>query len=50
MPTHGVDNFAVNSENIRNRMQIEAAVRNARTFLKIQEQFGSFDSYAVAFR
>jgi DNA-3-methyladenine glycosylase I len=30
---------------IRNRMKIEAAVRNARAFLKIQEEFGSFDSY-----
>src|ERR1700732_348909 len=29
---------------IRNRMKIEAAVRNARAFLKIQEEFGGFDS------
>ncbi len=27
---------------IRNRMKIEAAVRNARAFLKIQEEFRSF--------
>src|SRR6201994_2365559 len=27
---------------IRNRMKIEAAVRNARAVLKIQEEFGSF--------
>ena len=32
-------------EIIRNRMKIEAAVRNARAFLKIQEEFGDFDSY-----
>jgi DNA-3-methyladenine glycosylase I len=34
---------------IRNRMKIEAAVRNARAFLKIQEEFGSFDSYCWRF-
>jgi len=34
---------------IRNRMKIEAAVRNARSFLKIQEEFGSFDSYCWRF-
>jgi len=30
---------------IRNRMKIEAAVRNARAFLAIQDEFGSFDAY-----
>ena len=30
-------------------MKIEAAVRNARAFLKIQEEFGSFDSYCWRF-
>jgi DNA-3-methyladenine glycosylase I len=34
---------------IRNRMKIEAAVRNARAFLAVQEEFGSFDSYAWRF-
>ena len=34
---------------IRNRMKIEAAVRNARSFLTIQEEFGSFDSYCWRF-
>jgi DNA-3-methyladenine glycosylase I len=36
-------------EIIRNRMKIEAAVRNARAFLKIQEEFGNFDSYCWRF-
>ena len=36
-------------EIIRNRMKIEAAVRNAGAFLKIQEEFGSFDSYCWRF-
>ena len=34
---------------IRNRMKIEAAVRNARAFLKIQEEFGAFDPYCWRF-
>src|SRR6266480_7701819 len=34
---------------IRNRMKIEAAVRNAGAFLKIQEEFGGFDSYCWRF-
>jgi DNA-3-methyladenine glycosylase I len=34
---------------IRNRMKIESAVSNARAFLLIQEEFGSFDSYIWRF-
>jgi DNA-3-methyladenine glycosylase I len=34
---------------IRNRMKIAAAVRNARAFLAIQEEFGSFDDYCWRF-
>jgi DNA-3-methyladenine glycosylase I len=34
---------------IRNRMKIEAAVRNARAFLAVQEEFGSFDAYCWPF-
>ena len=34
---------------IRNRMKIAAAVRNGRQFLAVQEEFGSFDSYAWRF-
>ncbi|SHK14615.1 DNA-3-methyladenine glycosylase I [Desulfatibacillum alkenivorans DSM 16219] len=30
---------------IRNRLKIKSAVQNARAFLKVQEAFGSFDSY-----
>jgi DNA-3-methyladenine glycosylase I len=36
-------------EIIRNRMKIEAAVRNARAFSKIPEEFGGFDSYCWRF-
>jgi DNA-3-methyladenine glycosylase I len=34
---------------IRNRQKISAAVNNARAFLKIQEEFGSFDNYMWRF-
>jgi len=34
---------------IRNRLKIEAAVKNARLFLDIQEEFGSFDAYVWEF-
>src|SRR6516225_4002460 len=34
---------------IRNRQKIEAVVRNARAFLAIQEEFGSFDVYSWRF-
>ncbi len=30
---------------IRNRLKIHAAVKNARAFLQIQEEYGSFDAY-----
>src|SRR5438045_6215776 len=34
---------------IRNRMKIEAVVKNARAFLSIQKEFGSFDAYGWRF-
>ncbi|RMG86565.1 MAG: DNA-3-methyladenine glycosylase I [Chloroflexi bacterium] len=34
---------------IRNRAKIHSAVRNARAFLQVQEEFGSFDSYIWRF-
>ena len=34
---------------VRNRLKIEAAVNNARQFLKVQEEFGSFDAYIWRF-
>jgi DNA-3-methyladenine glycosylase I len=34
---------------IRNRQKIAAAVGNARAFLAIQEEFGSFDAYTWRF-
>lgn len=34
---------------IRNRAKIQAAIANARCFLKVQEEFGSFDAYMWRF-
>jgi DNA-3-methyladenine glycosylase I len=34
---------------IRNKLKINAAVSNAKAFIKIQEEFGSFSSYIWAF-
>ena len=34
---------------IRNRAKIEAAIRNARAFLEVQGEFGSFDAYIWRF-
>ena len=34
---------------IRNRLKIQGAVRNARAFLAIQKEFGSFDAYCWRF-
>ena len=44
-----IEKLALDSGIIRNRMKIEATVRNARSFLNIQEEFGSFDSYGWRF-
>ncbi len=34
---------------IRNRLKIAASIRNAQAFLKIQEEFGTFDAYIWRF-
>ncbi len=44
-----VDKLMLDPSIIRNRMKIEAAVRNAREFLAVQDEFGSFDAYCWRF-
>ena len=34
---------------VRNRLKIDAAVRNAKAFVKIQDEFGSFDKFIWRF-
>jgi DNA-3-methyladenine glycosylase I len=34
---------------VRNRLKIEGTVKNARAFLAVQKEFGSFDAYVWRF-
>jgi DNA-3-methyladenine glycosylase I len=34
---------------VRNRLKIEAAIQNAKAFLEVQKEFGSFDAYIWQF-
>jgi DNA-3-methyladenine glycosylase I len=47
--TKRVERLMQDSAIIRNRKKVESAIRNAKAFLEIQEEFGSFDAYAWRF-
>ena len=44
-----IQKLTLNAAIIRNRMKIEAAVKNARALLAVQNEFGTFDAYAWRF-
>jgi DNA-3-methyladenine glycosylase I len=44
-----VSRLLANPEIIRNRLKINAAITNARAFLQVQKEFGSFDQYIWQF-
>jgi DNA-3-methyladenine glycosylase I len=44
-----IDKLATDPGIVRNRLKIAAAVKNARAFLAVQEEFGSFDAYCWRF-
>jgi len=44
-----IETLIQNPSIIRNRLKITSAVSNARAFLAIQKEFGSFDTYIWAF-
>ena len=44
-----IDKLTADPGIIRNRMKIAAAVKNARAFLAVQKEFGSFDAYCWHF-
>jgi len=44
-----VQALLVNPGIVRNRLKIQAAIQNARSFLEIQDQYGSFDTYIWQF-
>lgn len=49
MSDQELEGLLKNEKIIRNRLKVYAARQNARVFLKIQKEFGSFDSYVWAF-
>jgi DNA-3-methyladenine glycosylase I len=42
-------NLLLNAGIIRNRLKIEAAIQNAKMFLAVQREFGTFDEYIWQF-
>ncbi|MBX3745311.1 MAG: DNA-3-methyladenine glycosylase I [Verrucomicrobiae bacterium] len=44
-----IDRLLANPGIVRNRLKVEAAVVNARRFLEVQSEFGSFDAYIWRF-
>lgn len=47
-PSH-IERLLSNPGIVRNRLKVEGAVRNARAFLTVQKEFGSFDAYIWRF-
>lgn len=44
-----IEKLIKNEQIIRNRLKIESTVSNAKAFLEVQEEFGSFDQYCWSF-
>ena len=44
-----VERLMLDASIIRNRQKIDAAIKNARLFLDVQDEFGSFDRYCWQF-
>jgi len=44
-----VEKLLANPGIVRNRLKVESAVKNAKAFLAVQGEFGSFDSYMWTF-
>ena len=44
-----IDRLTLDAGIVRNRLKITAAVKNARRFLEVQQEFGSFDNYCWQF-
>lgn len=44
-----VRELALDDSIVRNRRKIESAVNNAKAFLEVQREFGSFDTYGWSF-
>jgi len=44
-----IEELMQNEGIIRNRLKIQSVITNAKTFIKVQEEFGSFDNYIWGF-
>jgi DNA-3-methyladenine glycosylase I len=44
-----IERLLKNDGIVRNRLKVESTVRNARAFLAVQDEFGSFDAYVWRF-
>lgn len=44
-----IDRLLLDPGIVRNRLKVESAVTNARAFLRVQDEFGSFTSYVWGF-
>ena len=44
-----IENLLNNSEIIRNKLKINSAINNAKLFIKIQKEFGTFDKFIWGF-
>jgi len=47
--TETVDDLIADTGIIRNRRKVESAISNARAFLRVQDEYGSFDEYIWGF-
>ena len=45
----GIDRLVADAGIVRNRLKIQSAIGNAKLFLKVQEEFGSFHHYLWEF-
>ena len=44
-----IEKLLVNPAIVRNRLKVQSTVSNARAFIEVQEEFGSFDAYIWRF-
>jgi DNA-3-methyladenine glycosylase I len=44
-----ISQLLANAQIVRNRLKIASAIQNAKAFLAVQEEFGSFDAYVWRF-
>ncbi len=44
-----VDEWMLDSGLVRNRLKLEGVLKNARAYMKVKDEFGSFDKYIWGF-